>query len=70
MQEDNISCPWNQETNCLYSSNCLYSNRAAEFSSLAQLKGFNFSLVLVEKNSCIHTDNCGMWWEAEKNRRS
>lgn len=45
LQEENISCLWNQET---YNTDCLYNNRVEEFSNLAQLNVSHFSLVLVK----------------------
>lgn len=45
LQEENISCLWNQE---IYNTHCLYNNRVEEFSSLAQLNKSNFSLVLAK----------------------
>lgn len=42
LQEENISCLWNQTTNCLY------NNRVEEFSTLAQVNVSPFSLVLVK----------------------
>lgn len=44
LQEENISCLWNQET---YNTDGLYNNRI-EFSSLAQLNSSDFSVVLVK----------------------
>uniref|UniRef100_A0A674GGF2 Retinol dehydrogenase 11 n=1 Tax=Taeniopygia guttata TaxID=59729 RepID=A0A674GGF2_TAEGU len=45
LQEENISCLWNQET---YNTDCLYSNRVEEFNSLAQLNVSHCSLVFVK----------------------
>lgn len=55
LQEENISCLWNQES---YNTDCLYNNRVEEFSSLAQLNKSHFSLVLV-KNKLHNADSCG-----------
>lgn len=55
LQEENISCLWNQET---YNTVCLYNNRVEEFRSLEQLNVFHLFWCL-SKTSCIHAQ---LWY--------